>query len=697
MARLVPVSSFPLRAALVLCLPAVTLQFSGSLFASAIRVHSDDQINHVATLASSPAALLVTKSSKQDPTAAPAAPAPKPSGWGVHHSTTSHLKKPGKGYSYGSPLYGQNMHSVSHNSYTTQFPPAPPSTAMQCVITLTFQFFMILSAVAILKTIKELSANNKPSTLLVALQVSRGTLTFVPMLCVFFLAIRMRAVQLAGGDNDQFDLPPNWMKTMMKIATSAVVIQGVVVLLCPFLLNKMPEVDSDGNIVPPSSTAAAGGTLQRSWGSTVLTIIRSFSFLGLWTSIPALITGMWFMKPPVEIWGPRADMQNEDFPWPATSVKATMDMTSLFFVVYFALAMLREFNSPKFAHTIALLQTVTPTLNLAPMFCILFLGARMRALQMDPIDGHVQNWAKVAMILTTTGMEVQILAMFVCGLCLNGEVRAGNCEGDVRFKVSNPWVMVVMQIIRWSTIVCIYTGALMVLVSVCVLEHPKDPAKTPPVSSAMKCVMILTVLYLIVYFGLFLMTSLRTCLGSQFGSSVLRAFDTARGTVFFAPMLSVLFLGCRLRALQLTKTMGSPQGYAQDWMFLATWAIMGQVLLCFFLGLFAPGDSSDLKPDEDGNLQLPESADGGKPGIARYLMEGFRYLCMFSTYGAAIGICYAIYTMTPTNANGSGSLFPWGPIPQPFDPAEALQNAGKQLTVPPPAAASGSAAAAGFF
>lgn len=86
-------------------------------------------------------------------------------------------------------------------------------------------------------------------------------------------------------------------------------------------------------------------------------------------------------------------------------------------------------------------------------------------------------------------------------------------------------------------------------------------------------------LYLVIYFGLFLMTALRQCLGSAFGGSVIRAFDTARGTVFFAPMMCVLFLGCRLRALQLTKTLGQPQGFAQDWMFLTTWATLLQVVL----------------------------------------------------------------------------------------------------------------------
>ena len=32
--------------------------------------------------------------------------------------------------------------------------------------------------------------------------------------------------------------------------------------------------------------------------------------------------------------------------------------------------------------------------GMAPMLCALFLAARMRALQMDPLHGHPQKWAQ---------------------------------------------------------------------------------------------------------------------------------------------------------------------------------------------------------------------------------------------------------------------------------------------------------------
>merc|ERR1719263_1941182 len=58
--------------------------------------------------------------------------------------------------------------------------------------------------------------------------------------------------------------------------------------------------------------------------------------------------------------------------------------------------------------------------------------------------------------------------------------------------------------------------------------------------------------------------------------------------VMFAPMLSVLFLAARIRALQLTRTAdgkvppgAGPQPWAQQAMFSATWALLMQyVAVC---------------------------------------------------------------------------------------------------------------------
>merc|ERR1719171_463219 len=91
----------------------------------------------------------------------------------------------------------------------------------------------------------------------------------------------------------------------------------------------------------------------------------------------------------------------------------------------------------------------------------------------------------------------------------------------------------------------------------------------------------------------------------------------AQKTVFFAPMLSVLFIGLRLRALQITQQKGAPQGWAQQGMFLCTYSLMAQVFLVLVLPCFTGGAP---KMDADGNAV----AEGS--GILASVVVAVRYL-----------------------------------------------------------------------
>merc|ERR1740122_405073 len=106
----------------------------------------------------------------------------------------------------------------------------------------------------------------------------------------------------------------------------------------------------------------------------------------------------------------------------------------------------------------------------------------MRALQMDPVNGHPQKWAQDAMFVCAGAMELQVLAILVVGCCLKGQVLRGNCEGDIRFKVANQNVLVALDVLRWICVIGLYAGASAVVYSVATLEHPDGADKTPAVS-----------------------------------------------------------------------------------------------------------------------------------------------------------------------------------------------------------------------
>merc|ERR1719240_2385711 len=130
----------------------------------------------------------------------------------------------------------------------------------------------------------------------------------------------------------------------------------------------------------------------------------------------------------------------------------------------------------------------------------------------------------------------------------------------------------------------------------------------------------------------------------------------AQKTVKFAPMLSVLFIGLRLRALQITDQKGAPQGWAQQGMFLATYSLLVQVLMVLLLPAFTRGPP---KTDEDGNVV----AEG--TGIMATVTVAIRYLAFLALYGGVITVVTALFLITPETATGTGSLIPGVEVPVP--------------------------------
>merc|ERR1719235_1604390 len=105
-----------------------------------------------------------------------------------------------------------------------------------------------------------------------------------------------------------------------------------------------------------------------------------------------------------------------------------------------------------------------------------------------------------------------------------------------------------------------------------------------------------------------------------------KIFETAAATVTYAPMLSVLFLGVRMRAIQLsqgqTEKYQLPQPWVQQAMFTCTYAVLGQVLLVLAMAVIT--GEQNVKTDEDGNLDMSGMDGGGMVGtivsVVRYII-----------------------------------------------------------------------------
>merc|ERR1719345_202230 len=299
-----------------------------------------------------------------------------------------------------------------------------------------------------------------------------------------------------------------------------------------------------------------------------------------------------------------------------------MNLTAQFFGVYLMVAVTKTTvelsgETPFLKKMGGLLSLARYTVNFAPMLCILFVGARMRALQMDPKHGNPQKWAQNCFYLCTYSVMVQTLLVILMPFCTACECKQGASEGDVTFELENPTIGILMTEIRYVALIAMYGGFTAVIVSVFLIEHPKNPKLTPPISPAMQCVMNLTVQYFFVYLMLFLCITAKQFSGgpSKFLDMLIGVFEGGQKTVMFAPMLSTLFIGTRMRALQLIlgddkdgniPPGAGPQTWAQDAMYLATWSLHVQLIMTILVPLVTGSARPEM--DVDGNVKIPEGS-----------------------------------------------------------------------------------------
>merc|ERR1719298_219284 len=201
--------------------------------------------------------------------------------------------------------------------------------------------------------------------------------------------------------------------------------------------------------------------------------------------------------------------------------------------------------------------------------------------------------------------------------------------------------------------ISIYLGISAVIWSVFSIQHPKGKEYTPPISVTMQCVINLTVQFFVVYTLIWIAITVKEFTGLEL-HFISNAMENAKGTIAFCPMLSILFVATRMRAMTLTNWQGAPQGWAQDGMYMATWAILIQFLMVLLIPLCTlvmEGKAVHPELDDDGNVKWNPS---GK--FALIVVQIIRWLGFVLLYGGVIAVMVGAWTMTPETANGRGSV-----------------------------------------
>jgi len=547
--------------------------------------------------------------------------------------------------------------------FTKETMPAVPPT-LECVINLAMQYFIVYTLLAFIRTANAFTGHSMLGAQKI-METAATTVTYAPMLSVLFLGVRMHATQLAQGQTEKYKLPQPWVQQAMYICTYAVLAQVILVLMMPCVTGEMDvKCDEDGNI--DTSAMKSAGIM-----GTMITVVRYIVMAMLYGGFLTICYGAYVMKGPKEIWG------EEGAPPVAPAIACTMNLATQFFLVYLGVALIKTTqelsgHSPFLSKMQGLFTLAKFTVNFAPMLCILFIGARMRALQMDPKRGAPQKWAQNCFFMCAYSVMVQTLLVLVMPFLVECEVDQGASEGDVVFVMANPTVGLIVMAIRWVCLIALYGGFVAVIYSIFTIEHPTDVSLTPPISPAMQCTMNLTLQYFFIYLCLWICITAQQIFGdAPIWDKAIGIFDAGRATVMFAPMLSILFVGTRMRALQLTMTTdgvipqgAGPQGWAQDGMFMSTWSCLVQVIMSLMVPILT-GAAPEM--DEDGNLKTPE----GSSKMMGIFCDTIKYFCLISMYGGIVVVCYAVYTMTPESLPpyaARGSLFPGGPVPNPPTP-----------------------------
>merc|ERR1719473_1375972 len=516
-------------------------------------------------------------------------------------------------------------------------------TALRCVVNLTCQYLGIYTALALLRMVAEFKGENPNSwTIYEALGQAVLTVNYAPMSAIMFLACRMRVTWLTQGKGN----PPAWVQMWMYGMSYAILALTLCALVVPLLTGEKIKFDKDTgdmdeNAQPFKNTIAAAG----------FTVLKYAIMIGLYVGAVAVIYGTYTYEPPAGSW------PGDTIPPVSPAVGCTMILAAMYFLVYAGIQFGKTFQSFSGVDSSKLtgaLQGAVITMFFAPMMAVLFIGARMRALQMDPINGAPQKWAQNCFYACTYAVMLQCIMAVCVPLILGGSIKKGDKgEGDVEYTVNNKMLGTCLMVFRWFVMLSVYLGIAAVIWSVFDIQHPKGPQYTPPISVTMQCVINLTFQFFICYILIWVAVTVKELTGWEW-HFISNCMENAKGTIAFCPMLAILFVGTRMRALQITNNKGAPQGWAQDGMYMATWAVLLQFLMVLLIPLCTlvmEGKATHPELDEDGNVKWQPS---GK--IALICVQVVRWLGFILLYVGTICVMVGAMTMTAETAKGRGSV-----------------------------------------
>lgn len=334
-------------------------------------------------------------------------------------------------------------------------------------------------------------------------------------------------------------------------------------------------------------------------------------------------------------------LASQVFDVPTTS-RCIVIMCVQYMIMYLALAGVRTYHelsaTPKGALESAL-RAGCQTLTYGPMLCCLFIACRMRVEFLSDGKGAPQMWVQYCMYAVTFAVMASTLVVLAIPL-ITGKpmpLKEGSCDLEApeaeEGEDGPSLVFVGLSVVRYAIMAGLYGGLAGIIFGINTYLPPGETNldDLPPPAPAVMCTMIVSVLFFAVQLIIAACRTYTEATGHDF-SRVVGVMNAAATTVEFGPMLCILFLSLRMRALQHD---GQPQVWAQNAMFASTCALCATTLLAIIVPL-ALGGSMVVNPKtKEATFEVPDPTVG-------IILIAVRYCCMMAFYGGAVVVMYAI-------------------------------------------------------
>jgi len=504
---------------------------------------------------------------------------------------------------------------------------------------LTIESFVIFTVLAVVRNADELNAKMQPSRLAEALTVALRATIVPAMLSMLFIGCRMYVLATTDGLGE----PPGWVKACMLTATVGMSCQFLLVLLLPLftvepadVAKPLSESTGDPTDVHPM-LLALDYTFPRA-----LHMFRALQFFCIGS-----------------IYGGALGVVAGILTFPAQStqispaVTGTCALSALYFGVFLLLWVARSSAAehPRDPHytrgrprgaqadprkaddTAARILRSALAMSIpvrkAPMLAVLFLAARLRSLQLH--GGMPPAWAQAALVGATVGLWLEVLAAGLVG----ATGLEGRCHCSVHFFEASK----AAHAAQHGFALVVYACLVPVVVSIFLTRSPGgSPA---PLSSTTKCVLWFEVVYFAVHIGQWI-TFVAQDLFGKVWATVQGTFLAAGVSMNCTPLLAALCVAARMRAWQISGGTGAPPVWAQDGMFLCTFAGSVQVGCCLLMPLFTHRQS---EVDADG-----APVYDARPMVGGYCVTMVKYVALLSLHIGVALVSISVFVMTPETA-----------------------------------------------